>query len=1040
MRNSKLPKILLLSVLFSSLVGCDITTNNAGNGDSVVSEETGSLNASESSNEASASKVSAADNRGISWIIGEPYAPDTKSAPYVDEYDSGMSKAHFISAPDWIDERAAERATEYEASFRMLIGGTEASFVLGDARGEYGRLALYGIRATAAGEYFTFRSFEGGVEDGSYRLEIPIGKANDDTIAGRVYSVNIKVAGDKAQIFVDDNSLGEISVPEFGLGCVGTYKSRGTDVASVDDIVVTAGGKELFAEDFDGNFVNNLHENDYANPKESAFSPFYYKTNYDTKGRSLVVSSGFLLSETDSDAAPVFKREFNVDKASVESAYLYMTALGSFDASINGQAVSEHFFDPGKMVFDQYLSYVSYDVTELIADTNELEIGLFHGFFDRGVGYPEVASPWGDKLAVKGELVINYRDGSREIIPTDESFLVSKESRYRFNDIYQGEIIDDRYDITEAEDFQAPLVDVVEDKFLNVACRHKENDSISVWNRLNVVSVKEPEPGHFVYDFGQNVAGTIRIDKDLLCDAAMLKDGDVLTFRFGEFLNDNNLVNSDDVTGTVWTRGLLSARNTDYYVYGAKASQKDICFSHTYHGFRYMEVTGLEVAIPEEAITALALSSGMEQTGEFHCSNETINALYQNSVYSLRSNLMDNPTDCAQRDERLGWSGDAQAVSGFAMYQYDSEAFYRNYLRELRVQQEENGAISDVTPRRNPFGGHSCWGDSITQITWNAYLQYGDETIIAENVDAAERWVNYLVATADDFLLSSGGYGDHLSGQSTPETLTDTAWAAHSARLVANMHRVREDEALTEIYDGYADEFTRKWQETFIREDGSVAAGILNSDVESETAYALGIAFDLFPEGMKQDAAERLNILSEYGAYLFYPGYAGMANYLPALSQNGYVDTAIKVMTNEAPGGLAHPLSLGLTTNPEDLMAFRYQDSAGNDYPGDQYELTGSLNHAAYSSVCAFCYSDILGIRPDENAPGYEHFFVKPMMGLGVSKAEGAYKSRRGIIRVSWDSEARQITCTVPEGTTCTLTLPTGEEKELEAGRHEINW
>lgn len=1040
MRNSKLSKTLLLSVLVSSLVGCGITTDNAGNGDSVVSEESSSQNAAESSSEAVSSKISAADNGEISWIIGEPYAHASMSVPDVDEYDPGMSKAHFISAPDWEDERALERATEYEASFRMLIGGTEASFVLGDARGEYGRLALYGIRATAAGEYFTFRSFEGGVEDGSYRLEIPIGEADDDSVSGKVYLVNIKVSGDKAQIYVDDNSLGEISVPEFGLGCVGTYKSRGTDVASMDDIVVTADGQELFAEDFDGNFVNKLHDNDYANSKGSAFSPFYYKTNYDTKGRSLVITSGFLLSETEAFAAPVFKRQFGADKAQVDSAYLYMTALGSFDASINGQAVSDHFFDPGKMVFDQYLNYVSYDVTELIADNNELEIALFHGFFDRGVGYPEVASPWGDRIAVKGELVINYKDGNREIIPTDESFLVSTESRYRFDDIYQGEIIDDRYDIAKAEDFQEPLVDAVEDEFLNAPCRHKENESISVWNRLDVVDIKEPEPGHFVYDFGQNVAGTIQIDKAAISSALELKEGDVLTFRFAEVLNNKDLYNSDDVAGTVWTKGLLSARNTDYYIYGEESSAKDICFKHTYHGFRYMEVTGTDVAIPAEAITVLALSSGMEQTGEFHCSNETINALYQNSVYSLRSNMMDNPTDCAQRDERLGWSGDAQAVSGFAMYQYDSEAFYRNYLRELRAQQDENGAISDVAPSNNPFGGHSCWGDSIAQITWNAYLQYGDQTIIADNIDAAERWVNYLIAASDDFLLTSGGYGDHLSGQSTPEALTDTAWAAHSARLVANMHRVRDDVELADIYDGYADEFTRKWQETFIREDGSVAAGILYSEVESETAYTLGIVFDLFPEEMKQDAAERLNILSEYGAYLFYPGYAGMADYLPALAQNGFADTAVRVMINDAPGGLAHPLSLGLTTNPEDLQVFRYQDSAGNDYPGGQYELTGSLNHAAYSSVCAFCYSDILGIRPDENAPGYEHFFVRPMMALDVTKAEGAYKSRRGVIRVAWDSVAKQITCTVPERTTCTLTLPTGEDKELDAGNHTLNW
>ena len=1033
MRNNKLSKIILLSVLVMALSGCGMKSGEISDGNSETPDETSARNTGET-------KPNATGNKEISWIIGEPYTPDDKKIPAVDEYDPGMSKAHFISAPEWVDEKASERVTEYEASFTMLIGGTEASFVLGDAKGEYGRLSLYGIRATSGGEFFTFRSFEGGVEDEEYKLEIPISESNDDFGDEKVYRVNIKVSADKASVYVNDNSLGEISVPEFGLGCVGTYKSRGTDVASMDDIVVTAGGQELFSEDFDGNFVNNLYEYDYANPCESAFSPFYYKTTYDTKGRSLVVSSGFLLSETSSDAAPVFKRQFTTDKEKVESAYLYMTALGSFDASINGQMVSDHFFDPGKMVFDQYLNYVSYDVTDLITDNNELEVGLFHGFFDKGVGYPEVASPWGDKLAVKGELIINYTDGSSEIVPTDEEFSVSTSSRYRFNDIYQGEIIDDRYDLAEAQDFKEPLVDAVDEKFINAACRHKENESISVWNKLNVVSVKEPDPGHFVYDFGQNVAGTILIDKDILYNVLGLKEGDVLTFRYGEILNDDNLVNSDDVAGTVWTKGLLSARNTDYYVYGDGAPEDDICFAHTYHGFRYMEVTGVDQAIPEEAITALALSSEMEQTGEFHCSNDTINALYQNSVYSLRSNMMDVPTDCPQRDERLGWSGDAQAVSGFAMYQYDTEAFYRNYLRELRTQQAGDGAISDVAPSNNPFGGHSCWGDSIAEITWNAYLQYGDQTIIAENIDAAERWVNYLVSISDDFLLTSGGYGDHLSGQSTPETLTDTAWAAHSARLVANMHRVRGDEELTEIYDDYADRFIARWQETFIRVDESVAAGILNADAESETAYALGIAFDLFPENMKQDAAERLNILSEYGAYLFYPGYAGMANYLPALSQNGFIDTAIKVMTNTAPGGLAHPLSLGLTTNPEDLKVFRYQDSAGNEYPGGRYELTGSLNHAAYSSVCAFCYSDILGIRPDENAPGYEHFYVKPMIAMDVTKAEGAYKSRHGLIRVAWDSASRQITCTVPDGTTCTLILPTGVVKELDAGIHEMNW
>ena len=202
----------------------------------------------------------------------------------------------------------------------------------------------------------------------------------------------------------------------------------------------------------------------------------------------------------------------------------------------------------------------------------------------------------------------------------------------------------------------------------------------------------------------------------------------------------------------------------------------------------------------------------------------------------------------------------------------------------------------------------------------------------------------------------------------------------------------------------------------------------------------MGIAFDLFPEDMKLEAAERLNILSEYGSYLFYPGYAGMAHYLPALSQNGYGSTAVKVMTNTSPGGLAHPLSMGMTTNPEDMGVFRYQDRDGNPYPDGIYEITGSLNHAAYSSVLAFCYSDILGIRADEEEPGYKHFYVKPTVTEALESAEGSLKTRSGLIKVSWNAAAKEISITVPVDSTCTLILPTGEVKDYAGGKYTINW
>ena len=1005
-------------------------------------------------------------------IDGDKTVSKEKEIPLIDEYDSGMSRAHFLSAPkeNETDQSAFSEnvhPTEYEASFVMAESGTEASFALGDSKGEYGRVSLYGIRAVEGNECFTFRSFNGGVEDNSYKAEIPLEPVSEDSeadnledgqkseIAG-VYNVRIAVSGDKASVSVNDQELGEITVPEFELACVGTYKSRGTDKAFIDDIEVTSAGQEIFSDCFDGIFVNKLHSYDYEGVQESAFAPMYYKYAYDTKGKSMIITSGFTLSETDKDPAGVFKREIDIDKKKLDSAYLYMTALGSFDIELNGQKVSENFFDPGKMVFDKYLNYVTYNVTDMLEDTNELYIYLFHGFYDRAVGYPEVAAPWGDDLAVKGELVINYKDGTREIVPTDDSFLVSRDSRYRFDDIYQGEIIDDRLDIYSTGNWSQPLLDAVDDKFIKAQICHKENESISEWDSLEYTSVSQTESGHFVYDFGQNIAGTIEIDLDRLTGSQTengndtgnadeagieLKNGQVITFRYGEILNDDNMIPAgrDGEKGSVWTKGLLSAKSTDYYVCGNQSCGK-LCFSHTYHGFRYVEVIGLDWQIPSDAIRAIAISSNVEQTGEFSCSDEIINKLYRNSIYSLRANMMDNPTDCAQRDERLGWSGDAQAVSGFAMYAYDTEKFYRNYLKELRTQQAGDGSINDVAPTNNPFGGHSCWGDSITQITWNAYLQYGDESIITDNIEASEKWVDYLVGRSEDYLLTTDGYGDHLSGQTTSQALTDTAWAAHSARLVARMNKVLGNEDKAAIYDSYADKFTGKWQETFIREDPSVAAGILEADAESETAYALGIAFDLFPEDMKPEAAERLNILSEYGSYLFYPGYAGMAHYLPALSQNGYGSTAVKVITNTSPGGLAHPLSMGMTTNPEDMGVFRYQDRDGNPYPDGIYEITGSLNHAAYSSVLAFCYSDILGIRADEEEPGYKHFYVKPTVTEALESAEGDLQTRSGLIKVSWNAAAKEISITVPDDSTCTLILPTGEVKDYAGGEYTINW
>ncbi|MCR5556598.1 MAG: glycoside hydrolase family 78 protein [Butyrivibrio sp.] len=999
--------------------------------------------------------------------------------PEVHKYDNGMSMAHYISAPSFdSDNDAGEGITNYEISYRLALDNTSACFVIGDKKGEYGELILceltdHGVGDGASGgdvsgsgaASLTLKRFENGIRDQSY--DAKIAELTVEASSDHVYDVLLEVQGKSLLATVNGQPAGAFTIPGFELGCVGTYKSRGTSYAYIDDLIVTSEGKTLLKDDFDGHFENNLYEYDYGTKAISAFSPYYVKLTEGDAGNRLRVSSGFILSETAAQPAPVFRREILCEKKELKHAYLYMTALGSFEARINGVLVSDHFFDPGKMVYDKYLNYASYDVTNLMQDQNTLDVTLFHGFFDRGSGYPETAGLWGKKRAIKGELVLVYKDESSEIIPTDDQFRVLTDSRYRFDDIYHGEIIDDRYYLPSDEnasnetgdgdpaEWQNVLVDDVDEDLSYIGVETKLNESIKPIETRDYISVTEPVEGHFVYDFGQNFAGTISFNlKDFASEE--LKEGQVITFRYGELLNSDNMINTDGEAGTVWTQNLLTARATDYYVVGANGGRQSenskspdtaeyggadggVTFAHTYHGFRYLEVTGLDKAISTGNIKALVLSSGMEETGTFECSSDIISRFYNNSRYSMRSNLMDVPTDCAQRDERLGWAGDAQAASLFGMYQYDAKSFYENYLKAIRGQMSLEGEYMDVAPFNTRFGGHNCWGDASIVIAWNLYLQYGDKEALKDEYWGMGDWIDYLVETSDNYLRTSGGYGDHLSGQDTIETLTDTAWCAHSARLVSKMAKELGKGDDARKYMEIADSFTQAWQNAYIREDGSVEAGILAPEAESETAYSLGIAFDLFPEDMMDGAKERLKLLTEYGGFKFYPGYSGMPYYLPSLASGGYGDYAVKVLENTEVGGIAHPLMMGLTTNPEELGAFRYQDEAGNPYPEGKYRVTGSLNHAAYSSVCSFLYTDILGIKTDENAPGYEHFFIEPAVNCGLSFAKGSYKCIHGTISVSWNAAEKKLEAVVPEGTTCTIILP-GTTTEVESGEHEIIW
>lgn len=966
---------------------------------------------------------------------GEANGGELAEIPDVSVFDEGMSKAHFISAPSSFytveDIEGSELwDNEYTLSYDVTMGNTAVSFLLSDGMGQYGQLTMCTLKKSAdEGLSFGVQTMANGriADDGQW---ISVEGDEDETLK---YHVSVEVSGKKLTVIVNDTTKMSFEIPDMKLGSIGVYRNRGASLSYIDNIeVVSTDGEMIYHEDFEGD--------------KNIFAPYYTKV----ADGALEVDYGVLLTRIEGAPAPSFSREFSADPKKVKKAYLYMTALGSFDAKINGTSVCDNFLEPGRLNYSDHLNYASYDVTSLLGSENDIEINLYHGFFDRGVGYPEISEPFGNTLALKGELVIEYKNGEVKIIPTDDSFIVTNDSPVRFDDVYQGEIIDGRYfgagaslakNMDEGDDGNAPDaakhlsvdVDAVDEKFLTMPILPKETEPIRSVLDMNPLSVDEPVEGVFVYDFGQNFAGNISVDLAKCEDLALAGSNgeNVITVRYGEALNTAELLNRDDEIGTIFTANLLTAKATDYYICNPDALG-NVDFAHTYHGFRYLQITGIKEALPLEAITAHILSTAMENRGTFTSSDVAINRYYENSRFSILSNFLDTPSDCAQRDERLGWAGDARGSAPFAMYLMDADKFYGKYIRDLVSRQADDGSLPDIAPQKIGGMGNNCWGDAGISIAYDLYLQYGDVDVISEHFESFKRWVDYLEATSDNYIRYSQSYGDHLSSQTTPAELTDTAWCAHSADLLSRMANVLgKDEDAKHYADVFAS-FKKAWQDKYIRSDASLEAGILTD--ESETAYALGIAFELFDNDMLQTAADRLNILAEYSGYGFYPGYSGMAYFLPSLARYGHADTAMKVLTQIAPGSPLYTVALGLTTTPETLNAMKLNEDG-------TYEINYSLNHHVYAGISAYFYSDILGIRPTEDKPGYEHFVVSPAIDGSLESASGILNTSFGEISVGWSIVGgNSLNIIVPEGTACTLILPDGRNEELNAGEYSYSW
>lgn len=933
----------------------------------------------------------------------------------------GMKNAKWISAPIKSSpvadtENTAYSPTTYTITYELTVSDTSAGFVFGATEGQYGDFYICEISHEFEQSLLRIHEMTNGAYTSTQETDITAHLTDGSS----KFAVSLSVQKDLLTVNINDTEIGSFPINETPIGSIGCYKRRSNSSALLDNITVTdAAGNVLYSENFES--------------EATIFSPYY--TNI-TEGQ-LRVSSGFLLTPGYEAPAPLFRREFTVQDKPVKSARLYMTALGSFSASVNGTAVSDDYFSPGKLAFNQQLSYMTYDITPLLSQgsTNVLGLTLLHGWYDRAVGYPEILNPWGDTNALLGKLEICYEDGSSEVIVTDESFLCCTDGPVRSDDIYQGEFYDANYEKTGfdaigfmVDDNWLPAeTSAVDSGYLSLPLVAKKNEPIVCIKELSPVSVSEPKEGVFVYDFGQNIVGTCRI-------RLTGEQGQVVTLRYAEALNTEQLANRDDAVGTIWTQNLLTAKATDYYVLKGDEQGESFEPRYTFHGFRYLQITGIDDALPPEDVQALVLSSNLTGTGSFTSSNELLNKFYENTVRSQQGNFLDNPTDCPQRDERHGWTGDAQIFSLTASYHANTYAFYEKFLDEMRLLQAQGGSFPDMAPRNfgtNPDGtggamSNNCWGDAPVVITWNLYQQYGDITIVEENYEALCKWVDMLVNTSDDFIRNSNGYGDHLALATTPPELSDTAWCAHSAHLVSKMASALGKTQDAAYYASVYESFKEAWQEAFVLEDGSI-------ECYTQTAYCLGLAFDLFPEGLKEGATACLINNLEFNAYHMHAGFSGIGYLLPALSQSGQIDAAYRLLLQEESPSLLYQVKNGATTTWEFWNAYQENEDG-------TYTLSGSLNHYAFGAPASFLYTDVLGIRSDENAPGYKHILLEPHPTASLSHASGSYDSTYGKIGVSWSQTENgfEYFFEIPANTTATLALPalTGSQVYVESGKN----
>lgn len=861
------------------------------------------------------------------------------------------------------------------------------------------------------------------------------------------------------------------------------FKTESNQKATFSDIVIKNlrnPSNTLFREHPDKNGAENLKTG------KTIFSKGISSNNSSniaitdgTSGGYQVKENTFFTANPSRNAAPMLRSVFNVAEKTVKKARLYVTARGIYEVFLNGKRISNDYFNPGLTQYNKNHAYQTYDITAALnKGANAIGAWLGEGWWSGNITYNgDNWNYFGDRQSLLAKVVVTYSDGTEQVLNSNnQDWKVYTEGPIRCGSFFQGEV----YDATKEDAIKGWNTPNYDDsawkkatdtplegtafkglKYDDFKLVGQMGNNATIVKTLTAIGVEEVRPSVFVYDMGQNMVGVPQI---------LIKNGQkgqAITLRFAE-VKYPNLPAYKGNEGMVMMENIRAALAQDVYI--LRGGDETIQPRFTFHGYRFMEVTGIEKAIPVSDVKGLVISSVSELSSSYKTSNALVNKLWENVTWSLRSNFLSIPTDCPQRNERMGWSGDISVFSRSATYLTDANLFLRRHLLSMRDIQAESGRFTDVAPIGGGFGG-TLWGSAGIVVAWETYQQYGDVQLLKEHYDAMKRYIQFLETKEDKNtgILNEGPLGDWLSpeGNKNDNTLFWMAYFAYDLDIMSKMaaalgknedstaFKNRSAEVKKAFNDIYVDKNTHKTVKSGVKTGFMGAPNETDKrgdtdkgkPMDTQASYAIPLALRVFNAENKHFAIQYLNEAIqrknkddggvERPEYSLMTGFIGTASIMEALSENGNSAHAYRLLQQKSYPSWLYSVVNGATSIWERLNSYTVENGFGGN------NSMNSFNHYSFGAVAAWMYNHSLGIQRSPQKAAFKEIILKPTPDPDkkMTFAKGHYQSVYGTINSEWAYSALNpqsttskwtYKTTIPANTTAILYLPVKSINQLK--------